>query len=326
MKITETNRHELNRRDFLKGSALGGLTAGILGGPFLPNLDAAKEEFQLNYILNSAMYGYTDVGTIIGEVHKTGTEYIDIWPKVHGNQREQAEEMGHDAFRELLKKHDVKLGVVTCYVQGPFRLAGEMKFANSIAGPGTVLVTASGGPKDLKGTELKSAMRNFVEKMKPHVEEAEEFGCTIAIENHANALLHSPDSIRWFGEMTTSEKLGSDRLGVALAPHHLPQDGELIGKIAYDLGSGVAFFYAQQHGMGSSKKLPKEQEMLQMPGRGDLDFTPILAALKKHQYQGFTEIFMHPVPRGVPILDSSSAITDAINESRMYLNKCLTQI
>ncbi|MEZ6045287.1 MAG: TIM barrel protein [Planctomycetaceae bacterium] len=161
-------------------------------------------------------------------------------------------------------------------------------------------------------------MKQFVEKMKPHVETAEKFGCTIAIENHANSLIQSPDSIRWFGELSSS-----DRLGVALAPHHLPPDGELIGQIADELGKKVAFFYAQQHGMGSTDKLPKEQEMLQMPGRGDLDFTPILAALKKHNYQGFTEVFMHPVPRGVPILETTSAITDAINESRTYLDKCL---
>lgn len=309
----------LTRREMLQATALGGLAAACLGQSPI-RTQAADEDFKLNYILNSAMYGYTDVKTVVGEVHKTGTEYIDIWPKVHGNQREQAEEMGHEAFKDLLDANDVKLGVVTCYKQGPFNLAGEMNFAHTVAGPGTVLVTAARGPKDLTGPELKSAVQEFIEKMKPHVADAEEFGCTIAIENHANSLIQSPDSIRWFGELAQS-----DRLGLALAPHHLPQDGELIGQITDDLGKKTVFFYAQQHGMGSSQKLPKEQEMLQMPGRGELDFTPILAALKKHNYQGFTEVFMHPVPRGVPILETTSAITAAINESRAYLEDCLQQ-
>ncbi|MCA9041240.1 MAG: sugar phosphate isomerase/epimerase [Planctomycetaceae bacterium] len=311
---------ELTRREMLKTTLLGGLTAGVLGETLLSSSYAAEDKFQLNYILNSAMYGYTDVETVLSEVHKTGTKYIDIWPKRHGNQREQAEEMGHEAFKALLEKHDVKLGIVTCYVKGPFNLAGEMKFAHTVAGPGTVLVCGASGPKGLTGSELKSAVQSFVEKMKPHVEEAEKYGCTIAVENHANSMLESPDSIRWFGEAATS-----DRLGLALAPHHLPQDGELIGQIADDLGKKVVFFYAQQHGMGSSTKLPKEQEMLQMPGRGDLDFTPIIAALKKHNYQGFTEVFMHPVPRGVPILETTSAITEAINESRAYLDGCMAK-
>ena len=125
-------------------------------------------------------------------------------------------------------------------------------------------------------------------------------------------------AVRWFGEMAES-----DHLGIALAPHHLPQDAKRIGDIAADLGPRVKFFYAQQHGKGSSKKLPKAQEMLQMPGRGPLDFTPILAALKKINYRGLTEIFMHPVPRGIPILDSTQAITAEINRSRRYLEACL---
>jgi len=63
-----------------------------------------------------------------------------------------------------------------------------------------------------------------------------------------------------------------------------------------------------------------------MPGRGPLDFTPILAALKKNKYQGYTEIFMHPVPRGIPILGSTTAITTEINRSRRYLDGCLKKI
>ena len=72
-------------------------------------------------------------------------------------------------------------------------------------------------------------------------------------------------------------------------------------------------------GMGCSKKLPKEQELLQMPGRGDLDFRPILAALERINYQGWTEIFMHPVPRGIPILPSAGEVTSTIAEARRYL-------
>ena len=69
----------------------------------------------------------------------------------------------------------------------------------------------------------------------------------------------------------------------------------------------------------------KEEELLQMPGRGDLDFTPILAALKSIQYQGMTEIFMHPVPRGIPILQSTAEVTTEINRARDYLTQCLAK-
>jgi sugar phosphate isomerase/epimerase len=58
-----------------------------------------------------------------------------------------------------------------------------------------------------------------------------------------------------------------------------------------------------------------------MPGRGKLDFQPILAALKKIGYQGWTEIFMHPVPRGIPILETVPKITEEINRARSYLDR-----
>ena len=72
-------------------------------------------------------------------------------------------------------------------------------------------------------------------------------------------------------------------------------------------------------------KLPKEQELLQMPGRGPLDFAPILQALKRIDYRGFTEIFMHPVPRGIPILETTAAVTEEINRARAYLEVCLAK-
>ena len=85
----------------------------------------------------------------------------------------------------------------------------------------------------------------------------------IAIENHSNSLLNSPESIRRFAAL-----LESDRVGIALAPHHLPQDGNLLADLAGNAGSAVKFVYAQQYGHGSSEKLPKEKELLQLPGRG----------------------------------------------------------
>ena len=56
-----------------------------------------------------------------------------------------------------------------------------------------------------------------------------------------------------------------------------------------------------------------------MPGRGKLNFVPILAALKKIGYQGLTEIFMHTTPRGISILESTVAVTQEINRARGYL-------
>ncbi len=276
---------------------------------------SAETRFRLRYMVASCMYGGLNLEVILPEVRKTGATHIDIWSS-HGkprSQRDLMEDLGHEKFTALLERHNVKLGCLTHYRLGPFGLQDEMRVAKKFGG--TVLVSGSGGPRNLQGTDLKDAVRAFAEKMKPHVEVAEENDCTIAIENHSGALIKSPDSIRWLIDAVPSK-----HLGIALAPYHLPQEPELLSGLVGDLGDRLAVFYAWQHGMGCTKKLPKEQELLQMPGRGDLDFTAIVTALKKINYRGWTVIFMHPVPRGIPILETAGMVTEEINRARRYLD------
>ena len=274
----------------------------------------SEKPFELNYILASCMYGTLPLAEIVPEVKKIGSERIDIWPRVHGNQREQVESMGNAVFADLLATHGVGLGVSTRFDLGPFGLAEEMAFAQEFGA--SLIVTGSEGPKDLTGEELRAAVADFAEALKPHITAAEKHGITISIENHSSALIESPDSMRWLIEFTNSP-----HLGIALAPYHLPDDAALVAQLIEDLGQGLALFYAWQHGIGCNEKLPKEQELMQMPGRGTLNFASILSILKKINYTGWTEIFMHPVPRGIPILDTASDVTDEINRARHYLDE-----
>ena len=273
-----------------------------------------EKPFELNYILASCMYGTTPLAEIVPEVKKSGNEHIDIWPRVHGNQREQVESMGNDVFAALLTTHGVGLGISTRFDLGPFGLEEEMAFVREFGA--SLIVTGSKGPKGLVGEELRAAVADFAKGLKPHIAAAEKHDITISIENHGSALIETPDAMKWLIEFTDSP-----HFGIALAPYHLPDDAELVAKLIEALGQGLALFYAWQHGMGCHEKLPKEQELLQLPGRGTLDFAPILAALKKINYSGWTEIFMHPVPRGIPILDSTEDVTGEINRARHYLDE-----
>mgnify|MGYP000356604759 CR=1 FL=1 len=117
----------------------------ILRRPFLHSLAvaaavpwaaraAAREPFRLRYVLASALYGELPLEVILPEVAKTGCEAIDIWCRVHGNQREQIAEMGDDAFSALLSRHRVKLGVSTRYPLGPTGLGDEMKWMKKFGG------------------------------------------------------------------------------------------------------------------------------------------------------------------------------------------------
>lgn len=303
----------ISRRRFLKYSSLCSLTI-----PRLPNA-MPKEKFALNYIISSCMYGTLPLNLILNEAKKLNIDHIDIWPRKHGNQREQIDQIGLDNFSELLNVNNVKLGSITRYDLGPFKLQNEMKVCSRLGG--NLLICAGQGPKGLSGTKLKSAIKSFSEKMRPHVLAAEEKGIKIGIENHSGNLINSPDSLKWLLEL-----LPSKNIGISLAPYHLETIGQTTEEIAQlinTIGDRIFMFYAWQYGMGCMKKLPKEQELLQMPGRGKLDFNPIIQSLKDMNYSGYTSIFMHPVPRGIPILPTTKETTNEIVRAKKYLDDFL---
>lgn len=303
----------MNRRRFLQQSA------AAVGAMAVPQVRAAAPAFALNYIVGSAMYGGLPLATVIEETPKTGAKLLDVWPKKHGTQREQMDEMGHDKVMELLAKHGVKLGCSTRYDLGPFKLDDEIPIVKKFGG--SVIVTGGSGPVGLTGEELKKAVKDFVEKLKPTLAKAGESGVTIAIENHGKNLIDAPDSLRWLAEF------GKDLpLGIELAPYHLPQDTALLAGLIKELGNKLKVLCAWQYGMGCMKPMPKDEELQQMPGRGPLDFTPVLKALKEINYTGYTEIFMHPTPRGIPILPTAGEVTAEINRAKAYLEKCLASL
>ena len=311
-------KSSVTRRDVLQW---GAVTAAAMapGSSWALNTATDRQPFELKYIVGSCMYGYLYLGEILPEISRCGSNYIDIWPKRHGNQREQLEDFGEELFSQMLQQHGVSLGCITQYKLGPFGLQDEMRLAKRLGCQ--TMVTGGSGPKGLKGSELKAAVGQFIEKMKPHLAVAEETGVTIAIENHGNNLIDSPDSLKYLAELRPSK-----HLAVALAPYHLPQDEEALAQLIRDLGPAIEVFYAWQHGDGCMTKLPKEQELLQMPGRGPLDFRPLLQALADIQYSGWTEIFMHPVPRGIPILETAAEVTEEINRARTYLSEQLSAV
>ena len=123
----------------------------------------ASNDFKFNYMLPSSMYGYAALAEIVPEVHKIGATAIDLWPKVHGNQREQLDEMGEDAFRTLIEAHGVQLSCLTNYKRGPFDLKGEVELAKRFGC--RLIITEARGPMGLKGNELKTAIASFVEQL-----------------------------------------------------------------------------------------------------------------------------------------------------------------
>ncbi len=304
----------MNRRNSIKA-----ISASALAG-ILPSAFAAKDEFQIDYVLSSAMYGDMKLDAILPEVAKSGSIGLDIWGKAHGTQREEVDEMGVDAFADLLKKHNTALTVSTRYPLGCYGLQPEMPILKKLGGK--ILVCGSAGPKNPTGEEAKKHMKSFLEKMKPHADAAGEHGLIIAVENHASQVLFHPDSIRYFAEFNKHKALG-----ISFAPHHLHTfPAQTVPDLIRELGNdNIPFIYFQEHGIGMLKHVEKKIELEQLPGFGKLDYVPIIQALRDIKFTGVAEIFMHPTPRGTPILETAEAITGVINDSRKYIDDCIAK-
>lgn len=308
-----TKQSSLSRRHLLQAAAAGCISASITSAA---SNCLGQEEFRFRYLLGSSLYGYASIESILREAPKLQCTSIDLWPRVHGDQREQLDTMGEESFRKLLENHRANLGCITQYKLGPFGLAEEFRLAQRLGCK--TIVTGAKGPSKLQGAELRKAIRDFIEQLKPHVAIAEECGVVLAIENHANNLMESEDSLRIFAEYAASKNLA-----IAFAPYHLPQNPAGLAKLLEEILPKVEVFYAWQHGKGSMTKQPREDEWLQLPGFGPLDFKPMVDVLRRGAYRGWTELFMHPYPRGLAIHESVEKSTEVLLKSKQHLESLL---
>ncbi len=294
----------MNRRRFLQSIA-----AATAAPAF-----AAEVPWKLNYMLASAMYGSLPLAEILPEVKKTGATGIELWPKKHGTQRDEMDAIGHDKFAAMLKEHGIGFGGSTRYDLGPFGLTEEIAVVKKLGG--TFIVTGGAGDYKVTSEQLKASVKAFVEKMKPHAALAAENGVEIGIENHINNLIDTPDSLLWLAD----DIRNTPGIGIALAPYHLPQDTKILSDLIKHIDKKMTLFYTWEHGMGCMKPMPKEEEIQQLPGRGKLDWKPLLAALKATKFTGPTEIFMHPTPRGIPIMPTLAESTAEIIRAKQHLD------
>lgn len=301
----------MKRRQFLRS------LSALAAAPAL----AGETPWKLNYMLASSMYGSLPLADILPEVKKSGATAIELWPKKHGTQREELDAIGLDKFAAMLKEHGIAFGGTTRYDLGPFKLTEEIGIVKKLGG--SFIVTGGSGEwKNVTPEQLKANVKGFVEKMKPHAALAAEAGVHIGIENHVNNLIDTPDSLRWLSDEIRS----LPGIGIALAPYHLPQDTKLLADLIRHIDQKMTLFYAWEHGKGCTKPMPKEDELQQMPGRGQLDWKPLLQALKDVKFTGPTEIFMHPTPRGIPIMPTLAESTAEIVRGKNHLDAIVASL
>jgi sugar phosphate isomerase/epimerase len=306
----------VSRRKFLRLTAAA--AAGAVAAHRIPAAAGSPPgRFRFRFVLSTNQYGTMPIADIVPEMHRAGCDALDIWAGRWGNQREQIDRLGHGNFAALLARHRAKVGTYTCMDPGFARSEPHLRAMKKFGGDTVVAGFPGGGPgaKDLRGDDLRRAIRASAEKLKPIIAVAGELGVKLAIENHLNGLLEPPESLNLL-----VDAIPDRHVGVAFAPFHLPQDPALLGRLVGDLGERLFYFYAWQYGDGSGD-LPPARQKRQLPGVGPLDFRPMLAALKRNRFDGWTSIFMHPTPRGSPLHPAVSDVTAELNRARAYLEQ-----
>lgn len=223
---------------------------------------------------SSLLYPHLPVKQACERIAALGFKAVDIWATFQDcrHLEEVSERHGADGLRKMLA--DLGLSVSGFSVYRP----GYAPFAKLIGnfGGGVAVRGSTNQPGD---GSLTVQMRRFLDSLKPEIELAAQNNTQLAIENHSGkALLNHVDSIKAFVDLNQSPQVG-----IALAPYHVQRNRESVEEAIATAGSQLLFFYAWQHG----------ETLDQLPGHGSTDFQPWIAALKKADFKGYLNVFMH---------------------------------
>jgi len=294
--MREDRQQRINRREFLARTACVA-AAGAAGAILLKArpVPAASGPWKMRLSASSIDYSKVPIEQACERIAALGFEAIDIWSAHAGcpHLDDVQKRLGPQGLKELLAKHNLKLYAFSVYAGGYPKYAELLGQAG-----GGVAIRGAPGPCDPK--DLAAKMKAFIDGLKGELELAEKHNSYLAIENHGGSLLNTLDSFKAFADSNTHP-----RLGVALAPYHLQAIKASVEDAIAAAGKQLLFFYAWQRANG----------VQQLPGLGQTDFTPWLAALAKIDYRWYVNPFMH----GEPAPDEMSA---ALEKSRDYLKAC----
>jgi sugar phosphate isomerase/epimerase len=269
----------LGRRQFLRGTAATLALAGLSGRA----IAEPASSWRMRLALSSVMLAELPIEEVCARAARLGFEAIDIWCPF-GKCKHLTEVVAHlgpDGLKELLAKHKLTLASFTTYRVGPEKV-GFPAYADFIGKFGGGVVVRESEYTKVKPENLTAAMRAFFEKLKPQIEMAAENKVRLAIENHSDAMLNSPDSFKAFVDLNPAPQ----HVGLGVAPYHLQNIKAPVDEVIRTAGSQLLFFYAWQAADG----------MKQLPGHGPADLVPWLKALAEIRYAGFVNPFLHGEP------------------------------
>ncbi|MCX6873795.1 MAG: TIM barrel protein [Verrucomicrobia bacterium] len=299
-----TSARALGRRQFIRTTAAPLAALAMPGWSGLA-CAAPASPWRMRLAFSSVMLAELPIEEVCTRAAKLGFEAIDIWCPFDRCKHlsDVVARLGPEGLKQLLAKHKLTLASFTTYTTEA-EAVGFPAYADFIGKCGGGLVVRESQYIRVKPEELTAAMRAFFEKLKPQIEQAAQAKVRLAIENHGDALLSTPDSFKAFVDLNPAPQ----HVGLGVAPYHLQNIRASVEEVLRTAGSQLLFFYAWQTGDG----------MNQLPGHGPADFVPWLKALAHLNYQGFLSPFMH----GRPTPDE---LTAGLVKACAYLKDCHTR-
>ena len=291
----------LDRRQFLRRAAVP-LAALALPGLAGRAHAAPATPWRMRLAFSSVMLAELPIEEVCARAAKLGFEAIDIWCPFDRCKHltDVVARLGPDGLKQLLAKHQLTLASFTTYSTAQ-ETVGFPAYAEFIGKFGGGLVVRESQYIRVKPEELTAAMRGFFEKLKPQIDQAIAAKVRLAIENHGDALLSTPDSFKAFVDLNPAPQ----HVGLAVAPYHLQTIKASVEDVIRSAGSQLMFFYAWQNAAGIN----------QLPGHGPADFVPWLKALAHINYQGFVNPFMHGNP-------APEEVSTGLTKASAYLKDC----
>ena len=250
-----------------------------------------------DYFTSSVLLAEQSFDTACRVIAGCGIKELDIW-SIKGwceHMPPLAPELDIAPIRETLDKHHLHCRAFSMYASSDDIVRSRFKPLHDLGGK--VFVRGSDKPT--------VSVKDFAARVRSLAEAAHDFGVTLAIENHANAVI---DSIASMVELC--ERVNHPGLGIALAPIHLHRRKEETADAIRKLGrEHIPLFYAWDWGPTADKFWKDPQE--QVPGRGVIPFKPMLKALADIKYDKPLCVFAHGVEHK-DIAYAEKAIRDGI--------------
>ena len=296
-----TTQRPLGRRQFIRSSAIP-LAALVIPGVSRLACAAPQSTWRMRLAFSSVLLAELPFEDVCAQVAKLGLDTLDIWCPFDRCKHlaDVATRLGPDGLKKVLAEHKLALGSFTTY-RTPAEALGFPAYAEFIGKCGGGLVVRESEYIQVKAADLTASMRAFFVKLKPQIELAAQAKVRLAIENHGDALLSTPDSFKAFVDLNPAPQ----HVGLGVAPYHLQAIQASVEEVIALAGSQLLFFYAWQ----------KADGLDQLPGHGPVDFVPWLKALAKINYQGWVNPFMHGNTK-------PQEVTAAIAKSCAYLKDC----